>query len=76
MKLGKLTTILAATALAAAPTAASAAPFAAADVRAGAPMAEESDLRGNRSASMVIGFVLLVAILAVVLSNGEGPDSP
>ena len=71
---------MAAAALAVAPAAANSASSlsvaSTAGARVGADTAEASELRGNRSASMVIGFVLLVAILAIVLSNGEGPDSP
>ena len=71
---------MAAAALAVAPAAANSASSlsvaSAAGARAGADTAEGSELRGRRSASMVIGFVLLVAIIAIVLSNGDGPDSP
>ena len=80
MKSGKVTAILAASALAAAPTAAySAAPLSLAqapELRVGASLDGSSELRGRRSASMVLGFVLLVVIIAIALSNGDGPDSP
>jgi hypothetical protein len=74
----KLTTILTAAALAIAPTAATAATSLsvaqAADVRAAAPTSDASNL--NRTASIALGFLILVAIIAVAVSGGDEPDSP
>ena len=78
MNARKLTTILAAAALAIAPTAATAATSLsvaqAADVRAAAPMTDANEL--NRTASIAIGFMVLVAIIAIAVSGGDSPDSP
>lgn len=81
VKFRKSIALLAAAGLAAAPTAASSAASSlsverAVAARAGADMSGSSELRGRRSASMVIGLTILVILIAIALSNGDGPDSP
>ena len=78
MNARKLTTLWAAAALALAPTAATAATSLsvaqAADVRAAAPITDANEL--NRTASIAIGFLILVAIIAIAVSGGDEPESP
>ena len=78
MNAKKLTTILTAAALAFGSTAATAASSLsvaqAADARAAATMDNANEL--NRTASIAIGFLILVAIIAVAVSGGDEPDSP
>lgn len=70
MKVMKITSMVAAAALAVAPTMVSAAQ--AAPVRAAAPMTDSSEL--NRTASIALGF--LVLLLIGIAAIGGGDDAP
>jgi hypothetical protein len=73
----KITALLAASALVAAPTAAAASTAVPADVRASAEMERSDALVGARSTSIMLGLLILVAIIAIAVTSGDGdPVSP
>jgi hypothetical protein len=77
MSLKKITTGMAAIALAVAPTAASAQAAYSADVRAAASLSDPNEMGGDTTTISIIGVVLLIALIIVALPGQDGiPPAP